>query len=90
MKTRKLCRNAGDDVKMGKKLKGVYTIEAAIIIPMVLFTMSAGIRIGIDLYLSAEKMAADVREVVEENEVKTIHMIRAAGGFANAAGITNN
>ena len=62
-----------------KKVKGVYTVEAAIIIPMVLFTMAGGIQIGIELYKKAETYAADIREVTDYEEIKTIHKIRTAG-----------
>ena len=66
-------------MRKGKKVKAVYTVEAAIIIPMVLFTMATGIRIGIDLYKKAEQYAADIREVTDYEEIDTVHKIRTAG-----------
>ena len=67
-----------------KKVKGVYTVEAAIIIPMVLFTMTESIHIGIDLYMKTERMAADVREVEELEDVELIHKLRSAGNIVEA------
>ena len=66
-------------MRKGKKVKAVYTVEAAIIIPMVLFTMATGIRIGIDLYKKAEQYAADIRDVTDYEEIDTVHKIRTAG-----------
>lgn len=59
-------------------------MEAAVIIPLVLFTMAGGIRIGIDLYQKAEQLAADVREVEELDDIGLIHKLRAAGNFLEA------
>ena len=70
--------------RKGKKVKSVYTVEAAIIIPMVLFTMATGIRIGIDLYKKAEQYASDIREVRDYEEVETVHKIRMAGKIGEA------
>ena len=64
-----------------KKLKAVYTVEAAIIIPMVLFTMASGIKIGLDLYQKASQYAADIKDVADYKEIDTVHKLRTAGAI---------
>ena len=54
-------------VKIGKKgrMKASLTVEAAIIIPFIFFTVTGGIQIGYRLFQEA-KDAAEVREQLEQ------------------------
>lgn len=64
---------------MKLKVKGVYTVEAAILIPFVCFVMASGIRIGIDLYTLVRDEATEYDAVLELDEVETVHLMRTAG-----------
>ena len=68
------------------RVKGVYTVEAAILIPFTCFVMAAGIRIGIDLYTVVRDEASEYEAVLELDEVKTVHHMRAAGTIWKAIG----
>lgn len=65
----------------GRRLRGSYTVEAAIIIPVVLFTMAQGMKQGIDMYKETEATAGSYEEVKELDEVKDIHRYRTLGGI---------
>lgn len=64
-----------------KRVKGIYTIEAAILIPFVLTVMTFAICLGIDLYTEITAEAGEYEEVLAIDEVKTVHKIRTAGTF---------
>ena len=64
---------------MKRKVKGVYTVVAAILIPFTCFVIATGIRIGIDLYTVVRDEASEYEAVLELDEVKTVHWMRAAG-----------
>lgn len=64
---------------MRKKVKGVYTIEAAILIPLTLFIICSGIVLGINLYTEVRDEAASYEKVMEIDEVESVHKIRTMG-----------
>ena len=64
---------------MSRRVKGVYTVEAAILIPFTCFVMATGIRIGINLYTVVRDEASEYESVLELDEVKTVHLMRTAG-----------
>lgn len=64
-----------------KKVKGVYTIEAAVLIPLVLSIMAAAIGLGIELYTEVASEASVYSSVLSIDEVKTVHKLRAAGNL---------
>ncbi len=71
---------------MRKRIRGVYTVEAAILIPFTCFVMAAGIRIGIDLYTLVRDEASEYESVLEIDEIKTVHIMRTAGTAWKAIG----
>ena len=62
-----------------KSVKGVYTVEAALILPLVLFIMVISVRLGVALYQDTVRAASEYKEVQEYDEIKTIHRIRFLG-----------
>ena len=64
---------------MRRKVKAVYTIEAAILIPFTLAVMAFAIRLGIGLYTEVREEAASYGEVLQIDEVSTVHKIRTVG-----------
>lgn len=63
------------------KIKGVYTIEAAIYVPLVMVIMTVSIKIAIALYTEVRTEASSYSSVLAIDEVKTIHKIRTVGNF---------
>lgn len=66
---------------MKRTVKGVYTIEAAILIPLVLFIMAFGIHLGIELYTEVRCEASSYESVLRIDEVQTVHKLRTVGNI---------
>ena len=62
-----------------KGVKAIYTIEAAILIPFVVFVMAASIHLGIALYTEIKSEAIEYGEIEKIDEVKKIHEYRKIG-----------
>ena len=65
--------------KERKTVKAIYTIEAAVLIPLVLFVMASSITLGISLYTEIAGEAADYQDIQKIDEVKKVHEIRTMG-----------
>lgn len=59
--------------KKSVQVQASFTIEAAFIVPLAIFTMVGGIQIGYDLFQQA-KQASVISE--ELNELDPVHMVR--------------
>ena len=73
-------------VKERGRVRGVYTVEAAFILPIVIFTMAVGICAGVDLYQETAAVADDHREVDELEELETVHRLRSLSNLWEAIG----
>ena len=60
-------------------VKAVYTIEAAVLIPLVLFVMAASITLGISLYTEIATEASEYQDIQKIDEVKKGHETRTMG-----------
>ena len=65
--------------KRRKSVKAIYTIEAAVLIPLVLFVMAASITLGISLYTEISTEASEYQDIQKIDEVKKVHEIRTIG-----------
>ena len=61
------------------KVSAIYTIEAAVLIPLVLFVMAASISLGISLYTEISAEASEYQDIEKIDEVKKVHEIRTMG-----------
>ena len=61
------------------KVSALYTIEAAVLIPLVLFVMAASISLGISLYTEISAEASEYQDIEKIDEVKKVHEIRTMG-----------
>lgn len=62
-----------------RRVSAIYTIEAAILIPLVMFVMAASVSLGISLYTEVATEAGEYQEIREIDEVKRVHEIRTLG-----------
>ena len=60
-------------------VRAIYTIEAAVLIPLVIFVMAASAKLGIDLYIEINTEANEYQEIQKIDEVKKVHEIRTMG-----------
>ena len=60
-------------------VNAIYTIEAAVLIPLVLFVMAASISLGISLYTEVATEASEYQDIQKLDEVKRVHEIRTLG-----------
>lgn len=54
------------------ELKASFTIEASIIVPIILFTLAGGIHIGFDMFQQSKEIVKIHEELTELNPVKIV------------------
>lgn len=64
-----------------EKVRGSLTVEAAIVVPLVLFVFVLAMQSGISMYTECRDTAAAIREEEELDIVKLFYRWREAGEF---------
>ena len=62
-----------------RSVRAIYTIEAAVLIPLVILVMAASATLGIDLYTEVAAEAGEYQDIQKIDEVKKAHEIRTMG-----------
>ncbi len=69
---------------MGFYMKGSFTIEAALVLPLILFSMAHTVSLGVELHQELVAAVERVSEVTEFNACELIAGLRIASGVKEA------